>query len=114
MSTRTIRYGIPDVLESGPTPHVELDVDPGTKPGGTSIPFHVEIFGITSYITPSIPAVKVPSHTHPRPTTSVPIRGPEPRHVNIGGMPLYSFTYSIIFDTNPFKFVFDHASSSSP
>ena len=64
---------------------MNLYVDLGTPPMGTSIPFHVERFGSSSHITPSIPAVEVPSHTHPRPSTSVPIQGPEPRHVNIGG-----------------------------
>ena len=42
-------------------------------------------FGSSSHITPSILAVEIPSHTHPIPSTSVPIWGPEPRHVNIGG-----------------------------
>ena len=84
--TITIRYGMPDLTEIGPAPHVGSGVDPSVMPGGTSIPFHVERFGSTSHITPSIPAVEVPSHTHPRPSTSVPIWGPEPRQVNIGGM----------------------------
>ena len=84
-STSHVRYGMPDIPEPDLTYHAESKVDPGTMPRGTSIPFHAERFGGTSHITPSIPVVEVPSHTHPRPTTSVPIRGLEPKHVNIGG-----------------------------
>ena len=84
-STSHIRYGMPDIPKTDPTPNVELVGDPGTGRWGTSIPFHVERFGNSSHIAPSTLAVKIPSHTHPRPSTSVPLRGPQPRHVNIGG-----------------------------
>ena len=76
---------MPDILETDLTPHDGSGIDPGTAPRGTSIPFHTDRIGSSSHITPSIPTVEVPSHTQPRPIISVPIRGPEPRHVNIGG-----------------------------
>ena len=74
-STGHIRYGMPDILDTGPTPHAESVGDPGTMHGGTSIPFHVERFGNSSHIAPSTPVVEIPSHTQPRPNTSVPLRG---------------------------------------
>ena len=76
---------MPDVLETDLAPLDGSGIDPSVVPRGMSIPFHVESFGISSYNTPSIPLVEVPSHTHPRPSTSVPIQGLEPRNVNIGG-----------------------------
>ena len=76
---------MPDIPETGPTPRDRSSVDLGSTPRGTSIPFQTNRFGISSHITPSMPLVEVPSHTHHMPTISVPIRGPEPRHVNIGG-----------------------------
>ena len=82
-STSTIRYGIPYLPDFGPEPNVRSSVDPGVAPGGTSIPFQEERFGSTSHITPSIPVVEVPSHTQPKPSTSVPIRIPKPKHVKI-------------------------------
>ena len=66
------------------THHVESDVDPNTTPRGTLIPFHVEKFGGTSHIAPSIPVVEETSYVHPRPSVSNPIRIPELRRVNIG------------------------------
>ena len=48
-------------------------------PGGTLIPYHVERFGSTSHIAPSIPAVEVTSHIPPRSRVSDPIRIPDPR-----------------------------------
>ena len=72
-STSTIRYGMHDVPETGSTPCVELNVEHGTAPRGTSIPFHSVRFGNTSHITPSIPAVEVPSLTQPSLGSSVPI-----------------------------------------
>ena len=76
---------MPDILKNGLAPTVVSGVDTGVVPGGTSIPFQEERFGSTSYITPSIPAVEVPLHMHPRPITTVPIWGTDPRHVNIRG-----------------------------
>ena len=38
--------------------HVESEVVLSTMPGGTPIPFHVERFGGTSHIAPSIPVVE--------------------------------------------------------
>ena len=84
---------MPDIPETDVGPHDGSSVDPGAALGGTSIPFQAERFGISSHITPSTLAVEVSSHTHPRPRTSVPIQGPEPRHVNIGGT---SYTMSHI------------------
>ena len=76
---------MPNLPETGLTPNVGLSVDPSAVPGGASIPFQGERFGISIYIAPSIPAVGVPSHMHPRPSTSIPVHGTDPRHVNIWG-----------------------------
>ena len=38
-STSTIRYGLPDLPETGPKPNVGSGVDLGVALGGTSIPF---------------------------------------------------------------------------
>ena len=65
---------MPDLPEIGLKPNVESGVDPGVALGGTSLPFHVERFGSTSHITPSIPVVDASSHMHPRPSTAIPIR----------------------------------------
>ena len=64
--------------------HAESEVDLGTTHGGTSIPFHVESFGGTSHIAPSIHVVEASSHAHPRPSVSNPIQIPESRRLNIG------------------------------
>ena len=48
----------------------ESEVGPRTTLGGTPIPFHVERFGGTSHIAPSIPVVEATSHVHPRPSVS--------------------------------------------
>ena len=53
-------------------------------PGGIPSHFHVERFGNTSHIAPSILAVEVTSHVCPRPSASSPIRIPEPRQVTVG------------------------------
>ena len=76
---------MPDIPETGPAPYDGSGVEPGAAPWGTSIPFQEDWFGSSIHITPSIHVVEVSSHTHPKPSTSVPIQGPEPRHVNIGG-----------------------------
>ena len=62
-STSHIRYGMPDIPNPSPVLHVEPVGDPGTMPGGTSIPFHAERFGNSSHIASSTPAVEIPSHT---------------------------------------------------
>ena len=59
--------------------HVESEFEPNTIPGGTLIPYHVERFGSTSHIAPSIPVVEVTSHIPPRSRVSDPIRIPDPR-----------------------------------
>ena len=84
-STVHIRYGMPDIPDLGLVPHVEPVGNLGTTLGGTSIPFHEERFDDSSHIAPSTPVVEIPSHTHPRPSTSVPPRGTQPRNVNVGG-----------------------------
>ena len=50
--------------------HVESNFEPNTMPRGTLIPYHVERFGSTSHIAPSIPVVEATSHVCPRPSVS--------------------------------------------
>ena len=64
-------------------PHIESKFEPNTMPGGTTIPFHVERFGNTSHIAPSIPVVEDTSHVRPRPGVSSPIRIPEPQGLHL-------------------------------
>ena len=64
--------------------HVESEVEPSTTPRGTPIPFHEEIFGRTSHISPSIPVVETTSHAHPRPSVSNHMQIPELKLVTIG------------------------------
>ena len=64
--------------------HVESKFEPNTMPGGILFPYHVERFGSTSHIAPSIPMVEVTSHIPPRSRVSDPIRIPDPRRVTIG------------------------------
>ena len=75
-------YGSYD-MSSIPThdlvPHTESKFEPNTMPRGIPSHFHVERFGNMSHIAPSIPAVEVTSHVHPRPSASSPIRIPDPR-----------------------------------
>ena len=52
---------MPDITDPGLAPHVEPVDDPGIALGGTSIPFHADIFG-KSHIAPSSPTVGGPSH----------------------------------------------------
>ena len=59
--------------------HVEFEFEPSATPGDTLIPYHVERFGSSSHIAPSIPTVEVTSHIPPRPGVSNPIRILEPR-----------------------------------
>ena len=67
---------MPDIPETDPAPHVESLGNPSTAHGGTFISFHAERFGNSSHIAPSTPAMEIPSHTQPKPITSVPLRGP--------------------------------------
>ena len=62
--TSHIRYGMPDITTPDLAHHVEYEIDPSTMPGGTPIPFHVERFGSTSHITPSILVMEATSHVH--------------------------------------------------
>ena len=61
-STSYVHYGMSNIPAPDPAHHVKLEVEPGTMPRGTPIPFHVEIFGSTSHIAPSIPVVEATSH----------------------------------------------------
>ena len=74
--TSHICYGIPDIPTHDPAQHAESEFEPNTMHGGTPIPFHVERFGKTSHIAPSISAVEATSHVRPRPGVSSPIRIP--------------------------------------
>ena len=73
-STGPFIFCMPDLSKVVPSFNVGFGVDPGTTPGGSSIPFHVDRFG-SGHIAPSYPLA--------RPNTSVPIRRNDPRHVNI-------------------------------
>ena len=64
--------------------HVESEFKPNTMPRGTLIPHHVERFGSTSHIAPSIPAVEATSHIPARPRVSDLITIPDLRQVTIG------------------------------
>ena len=77
-------YGMFGIPTHDPAHHAESVFEPNTTPGGTPIPFHVERFGSTSHITPSILAVEATSHVHPRPSVSNHVWIPEPRQVTIG------------------------------
>ena len=59
--------------------HVESDFEPNTMPRGNPIPYHVERFGNTSHIAPSIPAVEATTYVPPRSRVSDPISIPDPR-----------------------------------
>ena len=72
-----------NLLEAISPFNVGSDVDPGTMPGGTAIPFHVDRFG-TGHIEPPTHAVGGYSYQLPRPNTSVLVHGNGPRYVNIG------------------------------
>ena len=79
MSTSYVSYGMYGIPTHDPAHHAESEFEPNTTPGTTPIPFHVEIFGSTSHIAPSIPVVEATSHVCPRPSVSSPIRILEPR-----------------------------------
>ena len=78
-STSYGSYGMSGMLTHDLAFHVESEFEPNTMPGGTPIPYHVEMFGSTSHIAPSIPAVEATSHIPPRPRVSDPIRILDPR-----------------------------------
>ena len=78
-STSYIHYGIPDIPTHNLAYHAESEIEPTTTPRGTPIPFHVERFGSTSHIAPSIPALEETSHIRPRPSVSNQMRIPEPK-----------------------------------
>ena len=79
ISTSHVRYDMSNIPALDPAHRVESEFGLSTMPGGTPIPFHAERFGVTSHITPSIPAVEATSHVHPRPSVSNPMWIPEPR-----------------------------------
>ena len=54
------------------------------NPKALVIRYHVERFGSTSHIAPSIPVVEATSHIPARPRVSDPIRILDPRRVTIG------------------------------
>ena len=78
-STSHVRYGMPDIIASDPARHVESEINPSTTPWGTPIPFHVERFGSTSHIAPSIPVVEATSHVRLIPSISNHMRIPQPK-----------------------------------
>ena len=79
ISTSHVRYDMSDIPAPDSAHCVESEVGPNTTPRGTPIPFHVERFGGTSHIAPSILVVEATSHVHPRPSVINPIRIPKPR-----------------------------------
>ena len=78
-STSYGSYGMSGIPTHDLEFHVESEFEPNTMPGGTPIPYHVERFGTTSHIAPSILAVEATSHIPPRTRVSDPIRIPDPR-----------------------------------
>ena len=79
VSTSYGSYGMSGMPTHDLAFHVESEFEPNTTPGATPIPYHVERFGSTSHIAPSIPMVKATSHIPPRPRVRDPIRIPDPR-----------------------------------
>ena len=75
---------MPDILTRDLAHHAMQEIKPNTMPGGIPIPFHVERFGSTCHIAPSILAVEATSHVRPRPNVSSHMWIPEPRRVTIG------------------------------
>ena len=65
-STIYLSYGMYGIPTHDPAHHVKSKFEPNTTLGGTPIPFHVERFGTTSHIAPSIPVVEATSNVHPR------------------------------------------------
>ena len=59
--------------------HVDSEFEPSTMPRVTLIPYHVERFGSTSHIAPSIPVVEATPHIPPKPRVSDLIRIPDLR-----------------------------------
>ena len=84
VSTSYVSCEMSGILAHDSVPHTKSEFEPNTMPGGIPRHFHVERFGNTSHIAPSIPTVEATSHVHPRPGVSSPIRIPEPRQVTIG------------------------------
>ena len=78
-STSYVSYGMSGILAHDLTHHAKSEFDPSTMHWGIPIPFHVERFGSTSHIAPSILAVEATSHVRPRPGASSPIWILEPR-----------------------------------
>ena len=83
-STSYSSYGMSSFPTHDLAFHVESEFEPNTMPRGTLIPYHVERFGSTSHIAPSISMVEATSHILARPRVSDPIRIPDPRRVTIG------------------------------
>ena len=83
-STSHVCYGMSDIPAPDPAHHVESKFEPSTTPRGTPIPFHVERFGSTIHIAPSILTVEATSHVRPRPNVSSHMCIPKTRRVNIG------------------------------
>ena len=79
VSTSYVSYGMFGIPAHDLACHAESEFEPNTMPGGTPKPFHVERFGSTSHIAPSILAVEAKSHVCPRPGVISPIQIPEPR-----------------------------------
>ena len=79
VSTSYVSYGMSSIPAYDLAHHAESEFEPNTTPGGTPIPFHVERFGNTSHMAPSIPVVEDTSHVRPRSGVSSPIQIPEPR-----------------------------------
>ena len=82
-SNGPFRFIILNLPETEPSSNVEYGVDLGATPRGNAIPFQEDRFG-SIHIAPSTPVVGGSSHMQPTPSTSIPIRGSDPRHVNIG------------------------------
>ena len=98
------RFGMPDLIDNFHSYVIDPVIDLGVVPRGTTIPFHIDIFG-SDHIAPFAPLMgcfSFPSFGH---NTNVQFHGGDPRHVNVGGkayIPSYAPSSTAPFSSNSF------------